>query len=126
MWFVPREFVLLVTMLLLLFGTPCLSSFANTKNKIKSVVFLTPKFELGPGSVINRYYYVIDFPRGHIIYIALKSFNAEVVDDAGNSIPLRETYLQFSIIGLLQDISKVNMSHTESDHVLVRNSGLCQ
>jgi len=75
MWFVPREFVLLVAMLLLLFRTPCLSSFTNTKNKIKSVVFLSPKFELGPGSVINRYYYDIDFPRVHI---ALKSFNAEV------------------------------------------------
>ena len=75
MCFVSRDFVFLVAVLLLFFGTTCSSSFVKVEDKIKSAVFLSPKFELGPGSVINRYYYDIDFPRVHI---ALKSFNAEV------------------------------------------------
>ncbi|KEH31353.1 stress up-regulated Nod 19 protein [Medicago truncatula] len=102
MWFVPRDFELSVAILLLLFGTPCLSSFEKTENKIKSAVFLSPKFELGPGSVINRFYYYIDFPSDHI---ALKSFNAEVVDE---------------------DEDGSHMMLQNYDHVLVRNSGICQ
>ena len=53
----------------------------------KSDDFLSPKFELNPGSVSNKYYYNIDFPKGHL---GIKSFNAEVVDERGTSIPLHE------------------------------------
>nr|AAU14999.2 MtN19-like protein [Pisum sativum] len=130
MCFVRRDFVFSVAILLLLFATTCLGSFLKTENKIKSAVFLSPKFELGPGSVINRYYYGIDFPKGHI---ALKSFNAEVVDEAGNSIPLHETYLHHWVVARYHQSKHV--THTENDthrmlhnsnHVMVRNSGICQ
>ncbi|CAK8578142.1 unnamed protein product [Lathyrus sativus] len=130
MWFVSRDFVFSVPILLLLFATPCLGSFVKTENKIKSAVFFSPKFELSPGSVINRYYYGIDFPKGHI---ALKSFNAEVVDEAGNPIPLHETYLHHWVV--LRYHQSKHVTHTENDshrmlhnsnHVLVRNSGICQ
>ncbi|KAG5040667.1 hypothetical protein JHK85_013143 [Glycine max] len=63
--------------------------------KVKSTVFLSPKFELGPGSATIRHYYDIEFPRGHV---ALKSFSGEVVDEAGNPVPLHETYLHHWIV----------------------------
>jgi len=63
--------------------------------KVKSTVFLSPKFELGPGSATTRHYYDIEFPRGHV---ALKSFSGEVVDEAGNPVPLHETYLHHWIV----------------------------
>jgi len=132
MWFVYEHFVYSLAIFVMLFGTPSYSSsFLKTENKIKSAVFLSPKFELGPGSVINRYYYDIDFPRGHV---ALKSFNAEVVDEAGNPIPLHETYLHHWAVGRYHQ--RKHVTHTENDshrmlqnsadHVLVRNSGICQ
>jgi len=127
---VSRVLVFSLALFLLLVGTPCLGSYVKTENKIKSAVFLSPKFELGPGSVVNRYYYDIDFPRGHI---ALKSFNAEVVDEVGNPIPLHETYLHhWTVVRYHQ---RKYVKHTEndshmmlqnSDHVLVRNNGICQ
>jgi len=124
--------VLVVSLAIFLFviGTPYSSSFVKTEDKIKSAVFLSPKFELGPGSVVNRYYYDIDFPRGHI---AIKDFHAEVVDESGNPIPLHETYLHHWVVGRYRQ--RKHVTHTEndshrmlqnSDHVLVRNSGICQ
>ncbi|CAK8578140.1 unnamed protein product [Lathyrus sativus] len=130
MFHASGDFVFSVPILLLLFATPCLGSFVKAENNIKSAVFLSPKFELTPGSVINRYYYDIDFPKGHI---ALKSFNAEVVDEAGNPIPLHETYLHHWTIERYHQSKHV--THTEndghmmphsSDNVMVRNSGICQ
>lgn len=115
----------------MLLGTPCLGSFVKSEDKIKSSVFLSPKFELGPGSVINRYYYDIDFPRGHI---AIKSFNAEVIDEAGNSIPLHETYLHHWVVARYHKSKHVThreydshrMLQNSDNGVLVRNSGICQ
>ncbi|XP_027345497.1 uncharacterized protein LOC113857619 isoform X2 [Abrus precatorius] len=111
-----------------------LGAFGKTENSnIKTAVFLSPKFELGPGSVINGYYYDIDFPRGHI---ALKSFNAEVVDEAGNPIPLHETYLHHWVVGRFyrrKDVTHIKGYEYDGHRVLqqsgyefVRNSGICQ
>jgi hypothetical protein len=117
--------------LLVALSIPC--SQAIRKNgypKIKSAVFLSPKFVLGPGSVVDRYYYNIDWPRGHI---ALKSFNAEVVDEAGRSVPLHETYLHHWVLErYYQRTDATNPEHDghkelhQSDFILVRNSGICQ
>ncbi|KAL5795391.1 hypothetical protein ACOSQ2_000211 [Xanthoceras sorbifolium] len=106
-------------------------SQAYLKNQnIKSTAFLSPKFVLGPGSVENKYYYGIDFPRGHI---AIKSFDAEVIDEAGNSVPLHETYLHHWVVARyhVREDAKVledngNRILRESDYTLVRNDGLCQ
>lgn len=131
MWFVYGDFLFPLAILLMLLGTPCLGSFVKSEDKIKSSVFLSPKFELGPGSVINRYYYDIDFPRGHI---AIKSFNAEVIDEAGNSIPLHETYLHHWVVARYHKSKHVThreydshrMLQNSDNGVLVRNSGICQ
>ncbi|KAL5862690.1 hypothetical protein ACOSQ3_000204 [Xanthoceras sorbifolium] len=106
-------------------------SQAYLKNQnIESTAFLSPKFVLGPGSVENKYYYGIDFPRGHI---AIKSFDAEVIDEAGNSVPLHETYLHHWVVARyhVREDAKVledngNRILRESDYTLVRNDGLCQ
>ncbi|OAY78641.1 hypothetical protein ACMD2_07203 [Ananas comosus] len=88
---------------------------------LKSATFLSPPFFLRPGSVSNKFYFDIPFPKGHI---ALKSFNAEVVDENGVPVPLHETYLHHWVLERYYgrreygdlDLSKI---------ILVRNSGIC-
>ncbi|KAI5563105.1 hypothetical protein BDE02_15G095000 [Populus trichocarpa] len=97
-------------------------------NKIKSATFLSPKFVLGPGSVENRFYRNVDFPKGHI---GIKSFNAEVIDDTGNPVPLHETYLHHWLVSrYYQRLDVVETNHEqkfkESDRISARNSGICQ
>ncbi|CAJ2677960.1 stress up-regulated Nod 19 protein [Trifolium pratense] len=130
MWFVLRDLVFSLAILLLLLGTSCSSSFVKTENKIKSAAFLSPKFELEPGSVIEKYYYDIDFPKGHI---AIKSFNAEVVDEAGNPIPLHETYLHHWVVERYYQSKHPTQTRHDgqkipenSGNVMVRNNGICQ
>ncbi|KAG6388424.1 hypothetical protein SASPL_149850 [Salvia splendens] len=98
-------------------------------NEIKTDVFLSPKFELGPGSVADKFYYGIDFPTGHI---AIKSFNAEVVDDKGKSVPLHETYLHhWVVVGYYKRKGENALERfgesglLQSDSTLIRNSGMC-
>lgn len=91
---------------------------SNQETNWKSAVFLSPKFTLGPGWVQNKYYFDIDFPRGHI---AVKQFNAEVVDEAGDSVPLYETYLHHWV--LLR--SYVPVDGNLSKIIAVPNSGVC-
>jgi len=82
---------LTILVLVLLLSTSFSSAATRKTNKnIKTNVFMSPKIELCPGFVSNKVYYDVEFPRGHI---SLKSFNAELVDEAGNSIPLYQTYL---------------------------------
>jgi hypothetical protein len=71
------------------------AAFRKTKKSIQTKVFFSPKIELSPGSVANKVFMDVDFPRGHI---SLKSFFAEVVDESGNSIPLHQTYLHHWIV----------------------------
>ena len=119
---VSHALVLSWAMLLLVSSTPYSSAaFGKTENSIKTSVFLSPKIELGPGEVSNKYYYDVEFPRGHI---ALKSFNAEVVDEAGNSVPLQEVYLHHWVV--VKYHQPKNATNTTSDVVIVNNSGICQ
>ncbi|KAJ0969274.1 hypothetical protein J5N97_022151 [Dioscorea zingiberensis] len=99
-------------------------------NSIKSAVFLSPPFFLSPGSVANKYFFDIPFPRGHI---ALKSFDAEVVDEAGIPVPLHETYLHHWVVegyyGSKTSKDPIEASPLEFDffdYDLVRNSGICK
>ncbi|KAK6153856.1 hypothetical protein DH2020_013495 [Rehmannia glutinosa] len=104
----------------------------TTKNGVKTEVYQSPEFILEPGLSSNKYYYNIDFPRGHI---ALKSFNAELVDEKGKSIPLHETYLHHWILLRYyyqreNNVGNVRNYHGDlgfqnSDHIIVKNSGLC-
>ncbi|CAN1257280.1 hypothetical protein LINPERPRIM_LOCUS9566 [Linum perenne] len=86
---------------------------------VKSATFLSPEFVLGPGSVENRVYTSIDFPTGHI---GIKSFDAEVVDQLGNSIPLHQTYLHHWLL----ERYHVTKNSSSTTGRLVRNSGICQ
>ncbi|KAL6996813.1 hypothetical protein U1Q18_006943 [Sarracenia purpurea var. burkii] len=120
--------VCLVTLLVAL-SLPNSQAHVKNENGVKSSTFLSPKFVLGPGSVVDQYYYNIEFPRGHI---ALKNFNAEVVDEAGNPIPLHETYLHHWVVASYHqrkgiEVPKYNESvgFHQSDVIMVRNSGLC-
>ncbi|XP_057430133.1 uncharacterized protein LOC130723190 [Lotus japonicus] len=117
MSFLSRGWVLSWALLLLVYSS---AAFGKTKNNEKSAVFLSPMFELGPGSVANKLFYDVEFPRGHI---ALKSFNAEVVDEAGNSVSLQETYLHHWIVIRYHHLKNVT---DPSDIDVVSNSGLCQ
>lgn len=93
-------------------------------------VYLSPEFVMEPGSVVNRFYHDIDFPKGHI---GLKSFNAEVVDEAGVPVPLHDTYLHHWLvmryylrIGVEDKGLSSNPKLHKSDYILVGNSGLCE
>uniref|UniRef100_A0A7N0ZQX2 Uncharacterized protein n=1 Tax=Kalanchoe fedtschenkoi TaxID=63787 RepID=A0A7N0ZQX2_KALFE len=99
-------------------------------NGVKTSVFLSPKFVMGPGSVVNRVYDNVDFPKGHI---AIKSFDAEVVDEAGNPVPLQETYLHHWVVVRYQqkidaDIPESigNLGLHQSKYSILPNSGVCQ
>ncbi|WVZ17023.1 hypothetical protein V8G54_010005, partial [Vigna mungo] len=70
----------------------------------------------------------IDFPRGHI---EVKSFDVEVVDEVGNSVPLYKTYLHHWFA--VKYIENITMSHyIKQSHDLrngiefERNDGACQ
>ncbi|XP_028781206.1 uncharacterized protein LOC114737453 [Neltuma alba] len=119
--------------LFLLLGTVPLSGASRKSigHHVKEATYLSPKFELKPGSVLNRYYYGIDFPKGHI---AVKSFNGEVVDEHGNSVPLHETYLHhWQVIRYHQRKGNRNTlkegpprEEEPLGHYILRNSGMCQ
>ncbi|KAJ0053083.1 hypothetical protein Pint_01306 [Pistacia integerrima] len=119
-----KEWWISSAILLLAMSLPYSQAYLN-ENKIKTAVFLSPKFVLGPGSVENRYYHNIDFPRGHI---AVKSFNAEVIDEAGIPVPLHETYLHHWVVARYYGRVEYNRNRElrESDNIKVRNDGICQ
>ncbi|XP_047314004.1 uncharacterized protein LOC124917688 [Impatiens glandulifera] len=102
-----------------------LASSLQSSQALKSAEFLSPAFELEPGSVINKYYNGIDFPTGHI---AVKAFDAEVIDEEGNPVPLHETYLHHWLVARYYQRKGVDikLGFQGSDFVLVKNSGLCQ
>ncbi|KAL6576497.1 hypothetical protein OROHE_000278 [Orobanche hederae] len=101
----------------------------QSENGVKTKVFLSPKFELEPGSVSNKYYYNIDFPKGHI---AIKSFDAEVIDENGSPIPLHETYLHHWVVVRYLQRRGVNILKPtstqklhQSDYIVIKINGLC-
>ncbi|KAK7260431.1 hypothetical protein RIF29_26465 [Crotalaria pallida] len=124
MCFEFQDLVFSLVILVLVLGTPISGAFAKSENNVKSAVFLSPKIELGSGSVANKFYYDTDFPRGHI---ALKSFNAEVVDEAGNPVPLHETYLHHWVVARYhQHKHVIHKGFGDNSDYVVRNNGICQ
>ncbi|GAA0187541.1 hypothetical protein LIER_34829 [Lithospermum erythrorhizon] len=100
------------------------------ENGVKTDVFLSPKVELEPGLVSNKNYYNIDFPRGHI---GIKQFYAELVDEAGNSVPLHETYIHHYVIvkyyqrkGVEEINNRRDLGFEEPDVIVGKNSGICE
>ncbi|XP_039069380.1 uncharacterized protein LOC120215921 [Hibiscus syriacus] len=117
---------LVLVMVLVTLSLPYSQAFWGNENKIQNSVFMSPKFV---GSVENRFYYNVDFPKGHI---AVKSFNAEVVDEAGHPVPLHETYPHHWVVGRYFVLRGVEISEFDdhaklnsSDYISGRNSGIC-
>ncbi|PWA45627.1 hypothetical protein CTI12_AA515910 [Artemisia annua] len=93
------------------------------------MVYLSPKITQLPGSVSNKFYYDIEFPKGHI---AIKSFDAEVVDEAGDPVSLKETYLHHWVAvryylrkGTKEAKHNSNSGFHQSDFIIARNAGVC-
>jgi hypothetical protein len=78
---------------------------------------------LRPGSVANKWYYDIDFPRGHL---ALKSFNAELVDEHGAPVPLHETYLHHWLVQPYYAPKDAGEARDRTKMIPHWNSGVCQ
>ncbi|XP_068471320.1 uncharacterized protein [Phaseolus vulgaris] len=114
--------------MILLFGTTHSVVLESDENHIKSATFLSEQFEVGPGKVAVKTLFDIDFPKGHI---GVKSFDVEVVDEDGNSVPLYETYLHHWFA--VKYIENITMSqYIKKSHDLrngieyERNDGACQ
>lgn len=75
---------------------PIASTFSNFKQgaNVKSRSYLSAPFTLKPGEVSNKVR-EMEFPTGHI---AVKGFDAELVDEAGVSVPLTDVYLHHWVV----------------------------
>ncbi|XP_047327946.1 uncharacterized protein LOC124931510 [Impatiens glandulifera] len=110
------------------FAIPFLSTISfsqSTGNRVKSAVFRSPAIELEPGSVSMKYFYNLDFPRGHI---AIKGVQVELVDENNKPIPSGEAYLHHWIITrYYQRINtKTQINSKLPIFIEQRNSGLCE
>ncbi|KAL4036064.1 hypothetical protein IC575_004787 [Cucumis melo] len=121
-WFL--QFTLIVTLFL------NLEAIQINHQTLKTQSFLSPLFTLTPGSVIEKFYYNLNFPKGHI---AIKSFDAEVVDEQGNPVSLFDTYLHhWTIVRYYQRHHKTKTTnHTmNADYansiIIAGNNGVCQ
>ncbi|KAL9297853.1 hypothetical protein ACSQ67_023749 [Phaseolus vulgaris] len=120
--------IMLSSMMMFLFGTTHSIVVESNESYIKSATFLSEKFEVGPGKIVVKTLLDIDFPKGHI---GVKSFDVEVVDEDGKSVPLYETYLHHWFA--VKYIENITMSHyIKKSHDLrngiefERNDGMCQ
>ncbi|CAM6095215.1 unnamed protein product [Calypogeia fissa] len=92
---------------------------AAAAEKVYSQTFKSPAFILGPGDVCNKEL-LMEMPKGHI---ALRSFNAQVVDEDGVPVPLHQTYLHH------WTAHRYYMPRSTSglrDPVLASNWGVCE
>lgn len=98
-----------------------LLEITESDGALKSATFRSPSFTLGPGEVQNQYYYGVSFPKGHI---GIKGFDAEVVDEDGNSVPLNEVYLHHWVVVNYYSQSNNSMGYDASTRIL-GNDGVC-
>ncbi|PWA55555.1 Stress up-regulated Nod 19 [Artemisia annua] len=121
---------LLISVILAMCAQHSVASVTLEKG-LKTKVYLSPKIKLHPGSVSSKNHYDIEFPKGHI---AIKSFNAELVDEAGQPVSLKETYLHhWFIVNYYQRIGakdlkyngNVDLGSHQSDFITAGNAGVC-
>ncbi|VAI74516.1 unnamed protein product [Triticum turgidum subsp. durum] len=116
--------VLLISLLSAIAPLP--SEALNVRGHLlKSKTFRSPPILLGPGSVSNKYHHDVDFPRGHL---AVKSFDAEVVDENGVPVPLHETYLHHWVAEPYYALKNSQSPDTQNlpKGMLKRNDGVCK
>ncbi|KAK7339868.1 hypothetical protein VNO77_20554 [Canavalia gladiata] len=126
MKFISEATILSLSILLFLSRTTS-SLYQKPRNDIKTATFVSENFEMGPGSIAVKTFMDIKFPKGHI---GVKSFDTELVDQEGNSIPLYETYLHHWFA--IRYFENITMSHNPKlrhnpDEGLIykRNEGTC-
>ncbi|XP_020233565.1 uncharacterized protein LOC109813729 [Cajanus cajan] len=124
---ISKAVVLLLSIIVLL-STTTYSLYLKPENHIKSATFVSEKFEVGPGQIAAKTFLDIEFPKGHV---GVKSFDVELVDEEGNSVPLYETYFHhwfaikyFENITLSRNIEQYH--DLRNGVVFQRNDGLCQ
>nr|GEZ41583.1 putative stress up-regulated Nod 19 [Tanacetum cinerariifolium] len=126
-----QALMFLLAIALLAICTQSSEARVTVENGVKSKVYLSPVITQRPGSVSNKMYYDTEFPKGHI---AIKSFDAEVVDEAGNPVSLQDTYLHhwvtlryYQRIGVKQDTKyNGNLGFHQSNFIVAGNAGLCK
>ncbi|XP_022134628.1 uncharacterized protein LOC111006852 [Momordica charantia] len=131
-WLLPFAVIIMANAMVPL---PCAEGVRRNvqmKTIIKTQTFLSPLFTLTPGSVAEKFYYHINFPKSHI---AIKSFDhVEIVDESGNPQPLSEAYLHhWAAVRYYQRKDAAdpdpNTSFTqlqEPDFMIAGNNGVCQ
>nr|GMD32558.1 uncharacterized protein LOC109163058 [Ipomoea batatas] len=97
------------------------TSQRSLRMDIKVETFVSPRFELEPGLVANKFFIGIGFPKGHI---AWKGFDAEIVDEEGKSVPLLETYLHHWVVAKYM-IRKDEVVEPAGRMFPIGNSGIC-
>lgn len=103
--------------LVILFFLLFMVQSSQARKTVKTKVFRSPQFELEPGQVSNKVFLNMDFPKGHI---AIKSFDAEIVDDKGKPVPLYDAYLHHWVVVKYHEEIK-----NQSNFNTVPNSGMC-
>ncbi|KAG5042560.1 hypothetical protein JHK87_006475 [Glycine soja] len=124
---ISKVMILSLSIIVVLSGTTY-SIFLESENHIKSATFVSKSFEVGPGKIASKALYDIEFPKGHI---GVKSFDAELVDEDGKSVPLYETYLHhWFAIKYNENITMsryIEQSHDISKGInYTRNDGACR
>ncbi|XP_058746551.1 uncharacterized protein LOC131619478 [Vicia villosa] len=125
---ISKAFIFLLPMMVMLSSTTY-SHIQNSPQIIKSAIYWSKKFEVGPGDVIATNIFDIEFPNGHI---GVKSFDVDLVDEQGNSVPLYETYIHHWFAVKFHVSKDKNKSHNYTDHtkpfedpIFLRNDGAC-
>uniref|UniRef100_A0A803MXP3 Stress up-regulated Nod 19 n=1 Tax=Chenopodium quinoa TaxID=63459 RepID=A0A803MXP3_CHEQI len=127
----PQQSWLYCLALFLAVSCEVITGLVLDDSMMKSADYLSPEFAMKPGSVVNKFYYNIDFPKGHI---GIKDFNAEVVDEAGNFVSLQDTYLHHWVVvryyvrkGLEDKGLRSKPTLRQGpDFMVVRNTGVCK
>nr|XP_004497966.1 uncharacterized protein LOC101492429 [Cicer arietinum] len=130
MRFVICKALIFLSSMMVLLSTPTSAIFSEAEfeisNNLKTATFISQKFDVGPGKVAVKTFLDIEFPKGHI---GVKSFDSEIVDEEGNSVPLHEAYLHHWFAIKYQ--SKVWNTTSPVPHdpmedaIYIRNQGTC-
>ncbi|WVY99064.1 hypothetical protein V8G54_031215 [Vigna mungo] len=125
---ISKVAMILLSIMMLLSDATHSVVLESSENYIKSTTFFLKKFKVGPGKIAVKTLLDIDFPRGHI---GVKSFDVEVVDEVGNSVPLYETYLHhWFAVKYIENITMsdyIKQSHDLRNGIkFERNDGACQ
>ncbi|XP_072061871.1 uncharacterized protein [Arachis hypogaea] len=126
MKFILEVLLLSLTIILLQSSIIFARQYENS-NHIKTATFYSEQFVLEPGKVTITDLFDIEFPRGHI---GIKNFQAELVDEHQNSLPLYEAYLHhYFVLRYFENVTmsrQANQSQPVYGKYFRRNDGVCQ